>query len=169
MKKIYSVSIFVIICLILFSTCFSGPQAKPLDLTSITEPLPISSINLFIRKDIDENEKGREFIRSFYTENISIIKEMLIDKGININDELFLENFDNNSNIEFQEIKITPTFIVHRYYWNSEAQFETHLEFLLNFIIQEDGTMPLEATIKKDDPEYEPGYATTITLHLKFE
>jgi hypothetical protein len=152
-----------------FSACFTSPRAKPLDLTTITEDIPVSSISLFIRKDIDENGRGKEFISSFYTENISAIKTMLIDKGINVADGLFLEDFNSNPNIEFQEIKLSPTFVVHRYYWNSQTAFETHLEFLLNFIIQEDGTMPLEVTVKKNDPEDGPGYAAKTTLHLKFE
>jgi hypothetical protein len=152
-----------------FSACHSTPNLKPLNLTTVTEILPVSSIQFFIRSDVDESGKEEEFMRSFYTKNISAIKNMLMDKGININDELFLEDFNSNPNIELEVIKLFPTFDIYRYYWESSSQFETRIEFLLNFIIREDGTIPLEVTIERDDPEYEPGYATKITLNLKFE
>lgn len=168
MKKIY-LFLIVVVFLTQFSACSSTPSPKPLDLATITETLPVSTVQLFIRSDVDESRKGGEFMRSVYTDNMSAIKDMLIEKGITINDALFLEDFNNNPNIELEVLKFFPTFDIYRYYWNSQAQFETRLEFLLNFVIREDGTMPLEVTIKKDDPEYGPGYATKVTLHLKFE
>jgi hypothetical protein len=33
----------------------------------------------------------------------------------------------------------------------------------------EDGTMPLSYTIKKDDPDYAPGYKTEGLVKIKFD
>ena len=160
---------FIILCSKLFLACASAPQPRPLDLATVTGNIPISSITLLINRNMDVDGMGREFLQSFFTDNINFIEEMLIDRGININNRLFLEEIDNSPNIEFSEMRITSTFIVHRYYWNSPTNFETYIELLLNFIIREDGTMPLEVTVRKRDPDHEPGYATRLTLNLRFE
>jgi hypothetical protein len=153
----------------LFSACQSTPKPKPLDLTTITEEIPISSVNLFIRSDVDVNGQGKEFIKTFYTENIGTIKEMLIDKGIRINDGLFLEDFENDPAIGFSEINFGMAFTLYNYSWDAQNPHETHAMLSLNFIIREDGTMPLDVTISKTDPEYKPGYEAKTRLNLRFE
>jgi hypothetical protein len=155
------------VCLSLFSVCQSVPQPRPLDLATVTEEIPISSVSIMVRADVDVDKKGESFLRTFYTENIDLIKEMLVDKGIKINDTLFLEDFNNNPGIEFEEIDLFSTLMVHLYSWESQTQPETHAKLALSFVIREDGTMPLEVTVKKSDPEYEPGYAAKVMLGLK--
>jgi hypothetical protein len=153
----------------LFSACQSTPKPKPLDLTTITEEIPILSVNLFIRSDVDENGQGKEFIKSFYTENIGTIKEMLIDKGIRINDGLFLEDFENDPTIGLTEMNFGMAFTLYNYYWYAQNPHQTYAILSLNFIIREDGTMPLEVTISKTDSEYKPGYEAKARLDLRFE
>jgi hypothetical protein len=167
MKKICVILCFV--CLSLVSACRSSPQPRPLDLATVTEEIPISSVSLWVRDDVDEDKRGGEILRTFYTENIGTIKELLISKGIKINDAFFLEDFNNNPGIEMEEINLFPTFAVYRYYWEAQNQPETHAILSLSFVIREDGTMPLEVTVKKSDPEYEPGYAAKVMLNLRFE
>ena len=156
-------------CLAVFFSCSSAPQPRPLDLTTVTGEIPISSISLIINRNVDNDGMGKNFLHSFFTENIDLIKEMLIGRGININDELFLNEIGRNSNIEFEEMRISPTFILHRYYWNSPSRHDTRVDFMLNFIIREDGTMPLEATVRRSDPNHEHGYATRVSLNLRFQ
>jgi hypothetical protein len=165
----YSIWLSVLAGLLSFSACSSAPKPRSLNLNTITGNVPVYSVSLLIRKDIDENGKGKDFIRSFFTKNAGTIKQMLADRGVNIDENSFLNDFNGDPNIELDVMEISPSFVVHRYYWNAKAPSETRAELLLNFVILEDGTMPLEVTVKKDDPEYEPGYSAKITLSLKFE
>ena len=168
MKKSVLLFVFIIGWLNLFLACSSAPKPKPLDLSAISEDIPISSISLIMNKTMDNNGTGENFIKSFYINNIGLIKDMLIVKGININEKLFLEEINKNQKIEFEEIKFSSDFIIHKYNWKSQSHSEIYINFLLNFVIQQDGTMPMNVTVKKIDPDYEPGYEAKTTLNLRF-
>ncbi|MDR2601598.1 MAG: hypothetical protein LBC53_04000 [Spirochaetaceae bacterium] len=161
---------FIFLQSLLFSACITTPkpQPKPLDLTSIKGEVPISSVNFYMRRDLDEAGIGKEFMRSVFIKRMGDIKKILAAKGVNIADGPFLADFDKNPGVEFNAMRISQNFVVNKYSWNSQNTPETRLEFVMSFALREDGIIPLDVYIKKDDPEYGPGYETKMTLDLKF-
>jgi len=148
------------------TACTTSPQPKPLDLQTITGDIPIYSLNVIVRKDLDSDRIGDKFFKKFYIEELENILNILSAEGINCDKQTFFNEFNNSPNIGFEEIKITSYFILNRYFWNSPNKSETRIEFTLNLVINEDGSMPLTYTVKKDDPLYQPGYSASNTLRI---
>jgi len=166
MKKLHIIIVCILANTALFIACFSGPEPRPLDLREISGDIPIYSVELIIRKDLDIDGMGEAGFRNILIGKIHDIKETLLAEGIRTDTETFLDEYNTSPNILFEEWKIAPGFILHRYYWNSQVKPELHMKLQLNAVLLEDGRMPLLVRINKDDPDYEPGYTATRTLHI---
>lgn len=160
-----------VFCLLLFGSlviisCASQPSPKPLNLNTITEEIPIYSLNIIVGKDLNSNNLGEKIFQKIYLEELDNTAKHLASKGIRADIQKFKEEFDSSPNIIFEEIKITSSFVLHRYYWKSQIKPETRLELSMPLIVTEDGSMILEYKVKKDDPLYEPGYLFSSSLNI---
>jgi len=168
MKRCLVTFLVLLAVVIMFSACSSTPQAKQLNISSIKEDISIYSISVIANKNIDDDGLGKAYIEKFCSNYINDIKDMLHNKGININLDNFIKEY-NSSDIKFEEMKITPSFVLNRYVWTSQNKENIRIELTLSLVITEDGTMPLSYVIKKDDPNYEPGYRAEGLIKLKFD
>jgi len=168
MKKCYVTFYLLLAVVVVFSACLITPQAKQLDISTIKEDIPIYSISVVANKSVDSDGLGKAYIQKLCSEYIFDIRDMLHIKGININLDNYIQEY-NAYNIKFEEMKITPTFILNRYFWNSLKKENIRIELTLSLVVTEDGTMPLSYVIKKDDPNYEPGYKAEGSIKLKFD
>jgi len=166
MKKVCI--LFFALCILAFSACTSQPKPRRLDLNTITEKIPIYSINITVRKDIDNDGIGEQFFQKIFVEQIDNISALLASKGINTNIQSFKNEFASSSKIIFEEMRITPYFIINRYSWTSQIKPEIRLVLSVPLVVMEDGSMILEYNVRKDDPEYEQGYLFSGTLDLWF-
>jgi len=166
MKKLHIIIGCILLNMALFTGCFSAPSPRPLNLQEISGDIPIYCVEHIIRKDMDTDGMGEAIFRKLLSEKIHDIKEALLAGGIRIDTETFLDEYNNSPTIQFEELKITPKFVIHRYYWNSQIKPELRMKIQLAAVLLEDGTMPLQVLIEKDDPDYEPGYTATRTLYI---
>jgi hypothetical protein len=168
MKKAFLVSYLVLLGTMYFTACATQPGPKLLDMDTITGEIPIYSVNLFVREDIDSNGLGKQFFQKFYTEYIEKLQKFMSGEGIVCDVQTFFDEYNSSPNIGFETIKMTPSSQVHHYFWNSGTRPEIRLELSLNLVILEDGTMPLTCTVIKDDPFYEPGYTAERIFGVVF-
>jgi len=168
MKRCLVTFLVLLAVVVIFSACSSSPQAKQLDISSIKEDIPIYSISVVANQNIDNDGLGKAYIQKLCSNYINDIKDMLHNKGININTDNFIKEY-NSSDIKFEEMKITPSFILNRYFWASQKKENIRIELTLSLVITEDGTMPMSYIVKKDDPNYEPGYRAEGLIKLKFD
>jgi len=166
MKKVSF--LFLALCILAFSACTSQPKPRLLNLNTITENIPIYSLNITVRKDIDNDGIGEQFFQRIFVEQIDNISALLASKGINTNIQSFKNEFASSSEIIFEEMRITPYFIINRYSWTSQIKPEIRLALSVPLVVMEDGSMILEYSVRKDDPEYEQGYLFNGTLGLQF-
>jgi len=169
MKKYRVVFYLLLMGILAFSACSTTPKVKQLDISTIEGDIPIYSISVIVNKDMDKDGLGKSFIQKICSSYINDIKDMLHNKGINIDADNFIQAYNNSSNINFEEMKITPSFVLNRYFWTSQKKENIRIEFTLSLVITEDGTMPLSYKVKKDDPNYEPGYIAEGLIKLKFD
>lgn len=66
MKKAYFY--LLVLGVMVFSACASQPKAKPLDLSTITGDIPVYSVSVIVRKDIDTDGLGETFFQKVYLE-----------------------------------------------------------------------------------------------------
>ena len=166
MKKAYLY--LLILSVVVFSACSSQPQPKPLNLNTINGDIPIYSISITVRKDIDNNDLGKLFFQKVYNEQIDNLTKLLAAKGIRADIQKFKNEFNSAPVINFEEIKITPSFIINRYYWTSQDKSNIRLTLSIPLVVMENGSMILEYSVRKDDPLYEQGYLLNNMLNIKF-
>jgi len=94
---------------------------------------------------------------------------LLSSKGIRADSQNFKNEFNSAPVINFEEIRITSSFILHRYYWTSPDKSDTRLSLPMPLVVMDDGSMILEYSVRKDDPSYEPGYLFRDTLNIVFK
>ena len=166
MKKLHIIIGCVFLHMVLFTACFSGPKPRPLDLAEISGSIPIYSVEVIIRKDMDVGGMGAIGFNNVLLEEIDSITEALLTAGIHIDTEAFLDEYNSSPYLQFEELNLMPGFVLHRYYWNSQTKPELRMELQLTIVVLEDGSMPLHARIKKDDPDYAPGYLMERILYI---
>jgi hypothetical protein len=166
MKKVSIVSYLIVANAILFFGCASQPQPKLLVLEEISEDILLHSVSILVRKNLDSDGLGEKSFRMLYIEKINNIKEILANEGVIFDERVFLNEYHNSPIIKFEAMKVAPTFVMHRYFWESKIKPETHLELIINLVILEDGSMPLKYTVKKTDPLYEHGHSTGKTISI---
>jgi len=166
MKKCYFC--LLVFGVLIFSACASKPQAKLLDLSTITEDIPIYTISVTVRKDIDTDGLGKAFFQKVYIEQFDNMIRLLASKGIRADSQNFKNEFNPDPVINFEEIRITSSFILHRYYWTSPNKSDTRLSLSMPLVVMDNGSMILEYNVRKDDPSYEPGYLFRDTLNVVF-
>jgi hypothetical protein len=151
----------------LFFSCVGGPSAKPLDKGEITGPVSIYSGTLVIRADLFGDTENKELFQTSFLANAEAIKSYVFENyQIVLDDKAFLAALSTIDSIHVEDINL-GSFKLKRYYCNGLEKNGIYAEMVLTGVILENGTMPLEINIKKDDPEYEPGYQLKINLGLK--
>jgi len=168
MKKINLFICSMLFGLLLFSGCVSQPKPNLLDLSTITEDIPIYTISVIVGKNDDTDGTGEEFFQRIFVEQIDTIAIHLASKGINADIQRFKNELNSSPEIKFEKMRIASTFILHRYYWRSQTRPETRLDMAMPFIVMGNGSMLLEYAVRKDDPLYKPGYLLKDTMNITF-
>ena len=162
---------FLFVSMVLaFGSCAST-KPKPLDPVSITKPIQLTQLNLFIRSDTDVENKGKLFIAEVLPKYMEKIANEVKEKnGLTIDTDAFLQDVQKGSdNIAMKTLDFGGKFVVHNYEWKFNENESPRAIFAISYAIREDGTMPIQIIIKQDDPEYKPGkeYLFELPLHVK--
>jgi hypothetical protein len=155
----------VVLCVIFFS-CTSVSSAKQLDKSEITGAVPVFSVSFITGSDLFGDDLSKELFQTYFRNNIKTIKQFVFNNHqITLDETAFVDAINGIDNIQVQNIDI-GSFKTKRYYWTDQERSFIYAEFVLTGVIREDGSMPLNISIRKDDPEYEPGYVFEINLSI---
>jgi hypothetical protein len=158
-------SLCIAFCLIFFS-CSSLSSAKRLDKSEITDAVPLSSVSFITRSDLFGDNVNKELFQTYFKNNTETIKQFVFDNHqITLDETAFINAINSIDNIQVQDINI-GSLKTKRYYWADQGQSLIYAEFILTGAVLQDGSMPLDVRIRKDDPEYEPGYVFEINLSI---
>jgi hypothetical protein len=163
--KWLGISVGAILCITLFS-CAITPKARQLDKSEITDAVPVFSGSYMTRADLFGDKINKEMFQALFKNNAETIKQFVYDKyQITLDDTAFIGAIADIEVIQTETIG-SGAFSSKRYYWAGQEKPPVYAELMLLGVIGEDGSMPLELTIRKDDPEYAPGYALKMNLSI---
>jgi len=165
---------FVILNAALFTACFSvskpvpepGTEPRPLDLQEISGDIPLYAFGVLIGAEHDYDNKGGAICMSLILNEFHGIKETLLDEGIHIDTEAFLDEYRKSPSLGFERTWF-GRLPMHLYYWTTSEKPKVRMELTMLAALREDGTIPLFVHIRKDDPSYPPGYLFDKILYIK--
>jgi hypothetical protein len=164
----------VLFCVVLagvfaFLGCSTTPKPRQLDVSTIkNENIPIYSISVLVTKKGDEGGMGKAYAQKICTTYINEIKKILQDKGITINVDAFVKEYNESQEIVSDEINVaSSSYKMNRHYWVSRNKPGLRVELTLTLVTLGSESMPLTYTIYKDDPDYIPGYKEEASVIVK--
>ena len=158
----------VVFCLLagglMLTACVSKP--RQLALSEIAGEVPLYAVNLYIGKDADEEGLGETALKKLFIEKMPDIIDILRAEGIAVNTMDFITEFYRVQNIEFKTHKIL-NITLHHYLLRLPEKPPTSLELSITLSYFEDGTMPMNITVFKQDESYKPGYQYQKTVRVQ--
>jgi hypothetical protein len=163
-RKIASVSLLLALTVSLYA---KGP--KPLDPSTIIEPVPLTEIQILVTPNIDTDKQGENYLMNVFPDSIEAIKQAVINKSnITLDATAFLnETKEGTAKVTFEKLDFGAKLVSHKYSWNKEEKTSPRASIIIPFVIRDDGTMPVTVTIYQDDPKDKKGRALTIDLALR--
>lgn len=151
----------------ILNVCYAK-EPKVLDPKTITAPVPITQISFMINQSTDTDNKGKDFLRQVFSENMEkIVSQVKEQNGIVLDPSAFMNQFSENTlDIQMKKIELGDSFKVNQYIWSNENDSADKATLILAFAVQENGTMPLTVAIHEDDPKYKPGKSLSIQLSM---